>query len=67
MFEWIRENIWVCTAITCLVGILTFVLNFIIKKRREPNNMDMKIGDVKNSTVNQAGRNIIIGKNENRE
>lgn len=67
MFEWIKDNIWVCTAITCLVGILTFVLNFIVKKKREPDNVDMKMGDVSNSTVNQARGDIIFGKDEDRK
>lgn len=57
IIHWIQGNIWLCTIITTVLAILTFVLNFIIKKNREQTNTQT-ISNVTSSLINQAGGDI---------
>lgn len=54
----IKENIWICTLISTIIAILTFVLNFIIKKRKNSSNNIQIINNISSSDINQAGGNI---------
>lgn len=69
MINWLQGHVWMCTYIIAILAILTFALNFIIKrnkrKKYEANAQDEK--DVKmnashniNSTINQAAGDITV-------
>lgn len=58
----IKENIWMCTLISTIIAILTFVLNFIIKKRKNSSNNTQIINNISSSDINQAGGNIKLTK-----
>lgn len=58
----IKENIWICTLISTIIAILTFVLNFIIKKRKNSSNNTQIINNISSSDINQAGGNIKLTK-----
>ena len=57
----IKEHIWLCTIITTILAILTFVLNFIIKKNKKHTN-NQTISNVTSSHINQAGGDINYNK-----
>lgn len=59
--HFIKENIWLCTIITTVLAILTFVLNFIIKKNKNHTNTQT-INNIASSQINQAGGDIDINK-----
>lgn len=61
IIHWIKENIWLCTIITTVLAILTFVLNFIIKKNKNHTN-NQTISNVTSSHINQAGGDINYNK-----
>ena len=61
IIHWIKENIWLCTIITTVLAILTFVLNFIIKKNKNHTN-NQTISNVTSSPINQAGGDINYNK-----
>lgn len=52
---WLSEHAVICTWIVALCAVLTFVFNFILKKKKEHSQ---NISDVHDSTINQAGGNI---------
>lgn len=69
MINWLQGHVWMCTYIIAILAILTFTLNFIIKrnkrKKYEANAQDEK--DVRmnasyniNSTINQAAGDITV-------
>ena len=51
-----------CTLISTIIAILTFVLNFIIKKRKNSSNNTQIINNISSSDINQAGGNIKLTK-----
>lgn len=59
--HWLKDNIWLCTIITTVLAILTFVLNFIIKKNKNHTN-NQTISNVTSSHINQAGGDINLNK-----
>ena len=59
--HFIKENIWLCTIITTVLAILTFVLNFIIKKNKNNTNTQT-INNISSSQINQAAGDININK-----
>ena len=59
--HFIKENIWLCTIITTVLAILTFVLNFIIKKNKNNTNTQT-ISNISSSQINQAAGDININK-----
>ena len=61
IIHWIKENLWLCTIITTVLAILTFVLNFIIKKNKNHTN-NQTISNVTSSHINQAGGDIKYNK-----
>jgi len=63
MFEWLKDHVWLCTYIMLAIAALTFLLNFVIKKHKATKTQT--ISKVKHSSVNQAGGNIAIVKEEN--
>lgn len=52
---WLSEHAVISTWIVALCALLTFVFNFILKKKKEHSQ---NISDVHDSTINQAGGNI---------
>ena len=58
----IKENIWICTLVSTVVAVLTFVLNFLIKKRNSSGGNSQIINNVSSSDINQAGGNIKLSK-----
>ena len=66
MIEWLQNHVWLCTYIIAGLAILTFVLNFIIKRNRngvadkEAKNVKMKATHNTNSNVYQSAGDIII-------
>ena len=61
IIQFIEDNIWFCTIITTILAILTFVINFIIKKNKGTSNTQT-ISNVTSSQINQAGGNIKYNK-----
>ena len=61
IIQFLRDNIWICTIITTILAILTFVINFIIKKNKGTSNTQT-ISNVTSSQINQAGGNINCNK-----
>ena len=59
--HFIKENIWLCTIITTVLAILTFVLNFIIKKNKNHTNTQT-ISNISSSQINQPAGDININK-----
>lgn len=57
IIHWIQRNIWLCTIITTVLAILTFILNFIIKKNRDKTKTQT-ICNISSSLINQAGGDI---------
>lgn len=55
IYIWLVNHATICTWIVALCAGLTFVFNFILKKKKEHSQ---NISDVHESTINQAGGNI---------
>lgn len=53
---WLKNHVWLCSYVVMGLAVLTFLLNFIIKKSKHQKEQTIK--NVKNSTVNQAGGDI---------
>lgn len=64
---WLQTHAWLCAYITAGLAILTFVLNYLVKKAKAGKNHSQSVNRVKKSRVNQAGRDIVIGKDERQE
>lgn len=62
ILQFCKDNVWLCTIITTILAILTFVINFIIKKNKGTSNTQT-ISNVTSSQINQAGGNINTNKN----
>lgn len=68
--NWLQGHVWLCTYIIAGLAILTFVLNFIIKrKKNDANAEDVKNTHIqasyfKNSIVNQSAGDITININD---
>ncbi len=58
LFSWLKENVWLCTYIMLGIALLTFFLNFVIRKQASGKSQSIK--NVKGSSVNQGGRDITI-------
>ncbi len=65
MFEWLKDHVWLCTYIMLGIAALTFLLNFVFKKRKATKMKTQSIINVKHSSINQADGNITIVKEEN--
>lgn len=64
----LQEHVFICTWIVALCALLTFLLNFVFKKKekgRQEEKASQKISGIHNSSVNQAGGNITINGKEN--
>lgn len=55
MIDWLKENIWIWTIVLGVCAVITLILKFFHKVK---DNNHQTIGDVTNSNVNQAGRDI---------
>lgn len=70
IMNWLQAHVWFCTYIIAGLAILTFALNFIIKrKKNDANAKDVKNTQIqashfKNSTVNQSAGDITININD---
>lgn len=62
-FLYIKENIWICTLVSAVVALLTFLLNFVFKRKKTSTGTQM-ISNVSSSTINQAGRDINLNLNK---
>lgn len=58
LLSWLKENVWLCTYIMLGIALLTFLLNFVIKKHTSEKSQSIK--NVKESSVNQGGRDVTI-------
>lgn len=76
MINWLQGHVWMCTYIIMGLAIMTFALNFIIKRNKknrqaadikDVKNVKMKASRNKNSTVNQSARDMTITINPNNE
>ena len=54
----IKEYIWICTLVSTIIAVLTFVLNFFIKKRKSFTAKSQIINNVSSSSVVKAYNNI---------
>lgn len=62
MIDWLYSHVWLCTYVIAFLAIMTFVLNFIVKKVKAGKNHSQKANKITNSTIYQAGRDIVIEK-----
>ena len=46
MIDWLQTHVWFCTYIIAGLAILTFVLNFIIKRNKQ-DSITQKVGKTK--------------------
>lgn len=58
---WMESHVWICTFVIAACALLTFLCNFIFKKKN--NNVSMKIKNINGGSINQANGNI-INKND---
>lgn len=58
----IKEYIWICTLVSTIIAVLTFVLNFFIKKRKSFTSNSQIINNASSSEINQAGRDVKLNK-----
>lgn len=64
MTNWLHSHVWLCTYVIAGFAIITFVLNFILKKEKAEKNNSQRVNRITNSTIYQAGRDVVIGKVE---
>lgn len=57
VLTWMESHVWICTFIIAGCALLTFLCNFIFKKKK--NNVSMNIGNVSGGEINQANGNIL--------
>lgn len=55
MIDWLKNNEWIWTVVMGVCAVITLVYKLLHKEDKSNNQ---KIGDVNNSQVNQAGRDI---------
>lgn len=76
MISWLQGHVWMCSYIIMGLAILTFAMNFIIKRDKknrqeadikEVKNVKMKASRNKKSTVNQSAGDMTININTNNE
>ncbi len=60
VLTWMESHVWICTFIIAGCALLTFLCNFIFKKKK--NNVSMNIGNVSGGEINQANGNITNNK-----
>lgn len=60
IYLWLQSHVALCTWAIALCAILTFVFNFVLKKRKTKDKLSQNISNVHNSTINQSGRDITI-------
>ena len=60
VLTWMESHVWICTFIIAGCALLTFLCNFIFKKKK--NNVSMNIGNVSCGEINQANGNITNNK-----
>lgn len=59
IYQWLYNHVALCTWVVALCALLTFVFNFILKKKRKTKDKpSQNISNVHNSTINQSGRDI---------
>lgn len=67
IMHWLHNHVWMCTYIIAGLAILTFVLNFIVKRKRNDANakdVKMKASHFKGSTVNQSAGDMTVNIND---
>ena len=62
ILRYIKENIWICTLVSTVVALLTFLLNFVFKRKKASAGTQI-ISNISSSTINQAGRDINLNQN----
>lgn len=60
IYQWLQSHVDLCTWAIALCAILTFVFNFILKKKKTKDKLSQNISNVHNSTINQSGGDITI-------
>lgn len=60
VLTWMESHVWICTFIIAGCALLTFLFNFIFKKKK--NNVSMNIGNISGGEINQANGNITNNK-----
>ena len=60
VLTWMESHVWICTFIIAGCALLTFLCNFIFKKKK--NNVRMNIGNVSGGEINKENGNITNNK-----
>lgn len=61
IYQWLQHHVALCTWATAFCAILTFVFNFILRrKKKSKDKPSQNISNVHDSTINQSGRDITI-------